>query len=849
MEDTQRWERIQSIFNAVVDLPAEQRAARAAELCGGDGALAGSVLGMLEEDARPSPLDADVGGMASAALDTDHLRAFVQKQIGPYRLLRVLGEGGMGIVYLAERTDIGGLVAIKLLRDAWMSPMRRERFAFEQQTLVKLNHPSIARIYDANTMEDGTPWFVMEYADGLPLTEYLKACGASVREDLRLFQSVCEAVQFAHNHAIIHRDLKPSNILVTAEGKVKLLDFGIAKQVNAEELDPARTTAGLRLMTPGYAAPEQHAGGNVGVFTDVYSLGALLYETLTGQVPRREDERARRPLEKPSLLVRRAAHLPERLRLGKQAWADLDVLCLTALQTEPERRYRSVDALLRDVTAYLEGRVLEARPNSFSYTAGKFIRRNRLTLATVSAAFLLLAGGSVLFTVRLAKARNAALAEAARTQRIQRFTESIFDGGDPSAGPPLELKTADLLKRGEAQANSIQDDPRMQADMFATLGQVYQRLGQLDHANVLLQRVVEQCLRSFGTDDRQYAEALLSLGMLRKDQNRMEEAETLLRKATALAQKVYPRNDSAIEHALWALGNVLALRGKYPESGRLLEEAVQQGSRRGKDTEQLADDLSQLGDVHFYLADYTTAKSLDQRALDIYRELFGGSHPAVARVLSTLGSIAQNTGDMAKAETYFRQALQIDEAWYGPDHPDVAADLVTLSKVYAGANSYDQARALLERALLIQRHTYGELHSRVATAYNDLGVLAYTRDRRRRSGGVLPQRALDLAQGLWRAPPVRRSQLQQPGWRLHGPQGLPDGRTDDPEVASGLCRDLTGRPYPIGDRARETWSHPSAPGALCRSRARDPARVPLLFAGGRAAKQLSDRCPARPRRN
>ena len=213
------------------------------------------VIEMLEEDRRANPLlDSSLDETARAVLDFGPLPSLVQREIGPYRLLRFLGEGGMGLVYLAERTDIGGQVAIKLLCDAWLSPMRRQRFRIEQLTLAQLNHPGIARIYDSNTLEDGTPWFVMEYAGGLPLTDYWNQYGADLRGCLRLMRRVCEAVQYAHGHAIIHRDLKPSNILVSETGDVKLLDFGIAKQLTSEESDEHRTVTGLRMMTLAYAA-------------------------------------------------------------------------------------------------------------------------------------------------------------------------------------------------------------------------------------------------------------------------------------------------------------------------------------------------------------------------------------------------------------------------------------------------------------------------------------------------------------------------------------------------------------------------------------------------------------------
>src|SRR5438105_5796168 len=287
--DAARWERIQALFHEVGDLarPA-QRAFLEAE-CPEDPALMEEVLALLEEDARSdSQLDRDAAYVAGQVLEERIPPALLDQQFGPYRVTQLLGQGGMGVVYLAEREDLGSVAAIKILRDAWLSPDRRERFASEQRTLAQLNHPAIARLYDADTLPDGTPWFVMEYVEGVPLTEFCEQHASSIPERLRLFRAVCEAVEHAHRHLIVHRDLKPSNILVKADGSVKLLDFGIAKQLDSLEQPVDRTRTALRMMTPAYAAPEQIRGEGIGVFTDVYALGVVLYELLAGRMPAAE---------------------------------------------------------------------------------------------------------------------------------------------------------------------------------------------------------------------------------------------------------------------------------------------------------------------------------------------------------------------------------------------------------------------------------------------------------------------------------------------------------------------------------------------------------------------------------
>src|SRR5436190_12071840 len=409
--DAARWERIQALFHDVADLPEPAQRASLETQCGEDAALMTEVLGLLQEDARgDSLLDRDAAYVAGQVLDEGIPPALLDQHFGPYRMTQMLGQGGMGVVYLAEREDLGSVAAIKILRDAWLSPDRRERFASEQRTLAQLNHPAIARLYDADALADGTPWFVMEYVEGVALTDYCSQHNSSIEERLNLFRAVCEAVQYAHGHAVIHRDLKPSNILVKDDGTVRLLDFGIAKQLESLDTPVNQTMTGLRLMTPAYAAPEQIRGDRVGIHTDVYSLGAILFELLSGQLP--FDLSNLTPAEaatvitehepgKPSSIGKSKGKLADSSSLGKSAWSDLDVLCLTAMHKDRERRYRSVEALMRDVDHYLEGEPLEARPDSLPYKLGKFVRRNERAVFVTASVFVLVLAMAVFFTIRL----------------------------------------------------------------------------------------------------------------------------------------------------------------------------------------------------------------------------------------------------------------------------------------------------------------------------------------------------------------------------------------------------------------------------------------------------------------
>ncbi len=452
--DSTRWERVQELFHQAADRPAVERRAFLETATGGDQQMVATVLGMLEEDSGgASLLDHDVAQVASQMVGPASAASLPFQDFGPYKLQGVLGEGGMGVVYLARREDLGSLVAIKLLRDAWLSPARRERFASEQRMLAQLNHPSIARLYDANTLADGTPWFVMEYVDGVPLTEYCSQRNCSIEERLKLFRAVSEAVEYAHGHAVIHRDLKPSNILVKQDGTVRLLDFGIAKQLEGFDRPVDQTRTGMHLMTPAYAAPEQIRGERAGVHTDVYSLGVILYEMLTGRLP--FDISHKSAAEAAEILTTQEPVKPSALarQTGTRtaSWTDLDVLCLTAMHKDPKRRYQSAAALIRDVDHYLKHEPLEARPDSVGYKLGKFVRRNWQAVSAV-AAMLSVAAIAAALALNLSS-RTSPLKPRSRTIAVLPFRNIGFDHSIDFLGLALPDEIVHML--GYARSLSV----------------------------------------------------------------------------------------------------------------------------------------------------------------------------------------------------------------------------------------------------------------------------------------------------------------------------------------------------------------------------------------------------------
>jgi serine/threonine-protein kinase len=739
--DQARWERIQSLFHGAADLPAPERRAFLEARGGDDPTLVAEVLAMLEEDARlGSVLDRGVARVAKRMLDEPIPRALRDQRFGPYRIRRVLGEGGMGVVYLAEREDLQSVAALKILRDASLSPSRRDRFAAEQRTLAQLHHPAIAQLYDADTLPDGTPWFVMEYVEGVPLTEYCRARQTSLRGRLILFRGVCEAVQHAHRQAVIHRDIKPSNLLVKDDGTVKLLDFGIAKQLESLDQAAEQTRTGLRLMTPAYAAPEQIRGGRVGTYTDVYALGVVLYELLAGRLPFEVGNRsageveaivAGKDPERPSAAARGdRPDVPAFARgASRSAWADLDVLCLTAMHKEPERRYRTVDALIRDIDHFLAGEPLDARPDTWGYRLGKFARRNRQPVAAGVAAVVVLVALVAFYTVRLATARNAALAEAARTQRIQGFMLDLFQGGEDEVSPAESLRVLTLVDRGWQEARTLDREPAVQAEMFGTLGGVYQKLGKLARADTLLRAARDQRRALFGADHPDVAKSVVALALLRADQAEFDEAERLAREGLAMTRRHRPPDHPDVTHAITALGRVLEEGGRYDEAIAVLDEAVGLLSAPGDTTPDLAQALYGLANNHFYAGHYQVSDSLNRVVLAMSRRLYGDRHPNVADDLINLGAVQQELGNYVQAERYHRQALDIVRSWYGDDHPETAASLTMVGRALFFQARHDEALALLRQSLAVQERVYGPVHPRVASALNEIAGIAYQQDR------------------------------------------------------------------------------------------------------------------------
>ncbi len=606
-------------------------------------------------------------------------------RVGPYRLLRELGRGGMGVVHLAERAE-GGFaqrVVIKLIKRGMDSDAILRRFLRERQILAGLEHVNVARLLDGGVTDDGQPYFAMEYVDGEPLTTYCDGRELTVEQRLRLFEDACRAVQHAHGQLVVHRDLKPSNMLVTGEGRLKLLDFGIAKLLVEEDDAPALTQAGAHVLTPNYAAPEQVRGEPVTTATDVYALGVVLYELLTGRLPHDADARGRTDVARavceveprpPSLA---AASQP---RLAKRLRGDLDTIVMKALSKEPSRRYASAEAMAEDVRRHLAGHPVQAHRDTLAYVAAKFVRRHKVGVAAVAVVTLSLLLGLVGTTWQMAVAageRDRARTEAERAEKVKGFLVDLFKASDPVASKGEAITARELLDRGTDRIErDLAGHAALQAELFETVAVISQSLGRYDRARALGERSVDRTRQAYGPDHLQVAEALDTLGWILHSSGDYATAEDVARQALGQRRRLLPADSLELAASLELLGVLLRERAKLTEAEPLHREALAIRQRRlGPEHPRTAVSLSNLANVLYMKGDYAAAAGHQREVVRIQSKALGDRHASVATSLTSLGVALLQDGDIGGAEASYRESLSIRRQLYGDEHPWVSESL------------------------------------------------------------------------------------------------------------------------------------------------------------------------------
>ena len=724
------------------------------QLCGADATLVSQVMALLQQSDSGAHLwHHDHAG------DDWTPASLIGARLGSYQLSRLIGSGGMGEVYLAHRIDkeFDQQVAIKLVRGSLLTDDVRARLRTERQILASLQHPNIATLLDGGTAPDGTPYLVMEYIEGIPIDAYCDRHMLSIEQRLQLFCKVCAAVQCAHQSLIVHRDLKPNNILVTHEGEPKLLDFGIAKLLDTQ-LSPHTATItrhDFRVMTPAHASPEQVRGEAITTASDVYVLGVLLYELLSGKRPFTLPLNCRladverlvcqsTPLA-PSAMVERCARETPGLmydlaysrgtqvaKLQRRLRGDLDNIVLMALRKESARRYASAAQFAEDIQHWLHERPVMASKDSLVYRSSKFIQRHTLAVGAATTLVALLIVFSVVTYVQsqhLAHERDAVAAERNRAEQVSSFLVELFELSDPSQSRGNELKARELLDVGARRIdNNLQSQPATRATLLDTIGKVYGSLGLYKEAETSLEKALHTREQLYGQRHEDVAEALLALSDIHLAQGDLDDADSELKRALIMQQQLH--GIDAVEQApvLRLMGRLALERGQYALAEQHMRKALALYDSHGVSTS--LDKAAVLSDLGKALADQyreAAAEPLYRAALNIEASTLGVDHPRVAELKNRLADALEGQGKYQEAAPIFREAVDTKRRVLGSTHPQTIDALENFGNFLRRKGDYAQAQAMLTEALQANRKLYGEQHSYVGYDHVNLGLLSYDR--------------------------------------------------------------------------------------------------------------------------
>lgn len=726
MIPTPNWDVIKDLFDQALDLDTDQRTHFLDELGADKPELAHELRQLLAEvDHTPTFFEQDAVQALGFAVKISEPIVALPERIGIYRVIREIGQGGMGRVYLATRDDgqFDKTVAIKVVKRGMDTDDILTRFRYERQILASLEHPNIAQLFDGGLTEDGRPYFVLEYVDGEPITDYADRKQLTVSQRLALFRTVCRAVQYAHQSLIIHRDLKPSNIMVTEDGTIKLLDFGIAKLLDEEQANITTpiTEEYTRLLTPEYAAPEQVQGAPITTATDVYQLGVVLYELLTGRRPYHINKRIRHEVERiileqeptrPSTAVTRVQNPGVEQNadttgsdrgmsieaLQRALKGDLDMICLKALAKEQRRRYGGVGALAEDIRRYQNGLPVLAQPDSLRYRVRKFVKRHKVGVAAgsmIGMLVLMVALMAISFALvtaeqnkLLSEERDRVTEERNQAEAVRAFVVDLFEVNDPDVSGTKDISARTLLERGTMRVREeLAEQPEVQSEMLIVLSQVYHKLSDFKQSRQLIEEAIALQRSHLGDTDPLVG-------------------ETMGRLASTLD----------------ALGNYPAADSAYQEALRIFEAA------HGREHASVASALSNLATIRSYQSKLDEAATLMKEAAAIQEAVSEPHSRALADTYYNAGIVYQQGGDIEAAAEAFRRVLELDRIREGTDSFDVINSLIQLGRTLSGQpNTMDEGKATLEEALAIAGRILDPQHRLHAMIHTELGNLYYSK--------------------------------------------------------------------------------------------------------------------------
>ena len=742
------WSRLEALLDQALELPIDRRGTLLERVGREDPALRERVEQLLAADAAAGDFLNDGAeawlrsGPTTPAHSTDESALALGDRVGPYRVIHELGRGGMGIVYRAERADgeFVQVVAVKLVQRGLDGDGTTMRFRRERQILAQLDHPSIARLLDGGLHTDGRPYFAMELVEGEPITASCDRRRLSIDARVQLFCRVCEAVQYAHSRLIVHRDLKPANIFVTTTGDLKLLDFGIAKLLTDD--DPRQPTeltgTGLRPLTPAYAAPEQLRGEPVSTATDVYTLGVILFELLTGRRPPGSmgggfdrtslDAEPPRPSDvvvptdhDDARSIDEIAHarsVPPRALAARLA-GDLDAIVLKALRREPQHRYIGAGALVDDLDRYLQGRPVAARPEGRRYRAGKFARRHRVGIAVAVSLVLSLLGG---WAATAWQARAKTL-EAQKAEAVKAFLISIFQGADPVQAAGREITLRQVLDEGAGRVQrDLTGQPAVQGELLTVLAGIYAELGITDRATPLTDQALDIHERLYGADSALVATNLrqkASLALARRD---ADTADRFARAALEKHRRAYGNLHQEVAEDLEELADAARQRGRLADALAAAEESLRiRKAIFGNEHTLVAGSLNNLAVLRREQGRYEESAALYSQTIDLYRRLLGREHPLVALTIHNFAALQLFRGELEPAAASAQEALEQFRRFYGEDHPLTLTARNNLGNIDRMLGRYDAAEAGFRSVLDSWARTQRTDHPNAVLALASLG--------------------------------------------------------------------------------------------------------------------------------
>ena len=776
----ERWRRVSELFDAALRLPSAERAAHLANVCGDDVALQREVQSLLDSDDQASRFLRD----ATIAPPRELVSDLTGRRIGPWLVRRRLATGGMGSVWLGDRADeqFSKTVAIKVIKRGMDTEAIVRRFHHERQVLAGLDHPYVARLLDGGATDDGLPYLVMEYVEGVPIDEYCDEQMLAVNDRVRLFRKVCEAVQFAHRNLIVHRDLKPGNILVTADGTPKLLDFGIAKVLHAPDAltrSLTMTEPGAAPMTPEYASPEQIRGNAVTTQSDVYALGVILYELLCGQRPHITGDRGLTELQRaicddeprrPSTVIERAVEIhaadvsirrdayavstarrvdPRRLR--RRLSGDLDTIVLMALRKEPTRRYASVEQFSEDLRRHLAGLPVIARADTIGYRASKFLRRHAVPVSLLTALVVSLAtfaGVTAWQAAALERQRSAAVAAsekataagevaqrerdrarvaAAKSENIAAYLRNMLAGIDPDTARDRDTTILrEILADAEKSIDQrLADQPEVRAAIHYTIGETYRKIGRFADARRNLEASLQLHKQLAGERSLDVAMTLAELASLARDEGDYDKALPMTKQALDLLRQSLDDDSSELAAQKGNLALVLLDTGDLTGAERLFREALATQRRLlGEDAPLVLGAENNLALLLKRIGKFDDARELYQSAIDGARRSFGTMSPRLALYQANLAALQESLDEADAAEQNYRAAIAIQREVFKQGHGDLAVSLDNLGRLLASRGRPREAEPLVREALAMFRKDVGDDHPDVLFCMANLaGVL------------------------------------------------------------------------------------------------------------------------------